>query len=461
MLKSPSESPRQQRIQHPTMSMNVTDATSNHSAAGYITPSPPLSHGRRFRDWDQSPRQRHTRHTRRTLLSQLQKEADRVYGPCVMEVKLQMLLLDDVGSSDSSSSSDDNDNVLSEDNDDSDEGRESPPPILQPPLLTPVSSSSSSGAVATSSSSSSSLMTTAASSSTIAVPENISHIHSIAESTVSDTEAHILFVARPPVMVLVHKGERVIPNIIASLADGSQQINAMWMAYSEDTPVPELEGGDLIRCNLLILRRLDDDHQHTIDMRVIVVDYELVEPNVVASPSPSALIALPWWEAVSSAASVPAALEVPTSTLPHPSLAETFECDGSDCSIAMNLAHGHAHPNGDDYGLYTGDGEEAHVQLAEAYQPLVLSHCVLNMFTFPSLHAMREMNRMADLEIHEMDQSKKRHLHYYYIAIMVFHARRRLELPACIKNYVHSLFPDNYNNNDNESNSSNDDDSDL
>ncbi len=379
---------------------------------------------------------------RHELQQQWQGQADAEFGTGVVEVLTRHMqdleLSDDSDSeasdeetSDSSSGDDANDNQVAAGGYafSSPSGKLSVPND-QPLLLTPKPSDAMS------------LQSPPLSGVPVVVDARVSKIQNFARETTSDCEEHYLYIAREPIMLTKTRRGKLCATISGSLADGDCQIRAEWNAFDEHSPVPNLPAGTLLKMHLLILRRLDDEHRFTIDMRIIVMQWFQVGERRVEVDG-SSLLALPWWEHVASDMTALVVAPPPTSSsssAPPPTPSFPFWCDGSNCSAAMNRASGHDNPGGDDYGAYQGD-VDAGAAPQEPFQPLVLSQCVLETFQFSSLEEMRRMNRYVTLEVDEMEQHHKRHLHYYYISIVCFRARQRLELPSCVVAYIRATFP--------------------
>ena len=276
---------------------------------------------------------------------------------------------------------------------------------------------------------------------TTEVDTKVSKIQTFTHTICSDREEHLLYVCRVPVMDTVHRRNRIHASIVGTLTDGTVQINCIYPTFDENTAVPPLVAGSFIKCKLLILRRLNED-LHTIDLRVTVMQHQLIESTVQVDVA--VLLQLPMWEFNQTSNS-------PALDQEHPS-SNSIEvdddvlqcvCDGIECSAAFNRSSGHEHSNGDDYSCYSGDGlvVESKEALNGTIEPLRTYQCVLHTFSFGSLHEMRAMNQYATAEIFDMTPSQKRHLMYYFIAIMGFRARERLTLPTCVVKYIRSVYP--------------------
>ena len=241
-------------------------------------------------------------------------------------------------------------------------------------------------------------------------------------------------------MDTVTRRNRTHASIVGTLTDGTVQINCIYPTFDENTAVPQLAAGSLIRCKLLILRRLDEDDHCTIDLRVTVMQHRPIESIIRVNVA--ALVQLPMWECSQTSERV--RLEQ-TSSDPTDIDDAVLRCvcDGTECSAALNRSSGQEHPSGDDYSCYAGDGQvvEAKQALEGTVEPLLTHRCVLRTFTFGSLHEMRAMNQYATSEIFNMTYSQKRHLMYYCIAIMGFRARERMTLPMCVVKYIRSVYP--------------------
>ena len=257
----------------------------------------------------------------------------------------------------------------------------------------------------------------------------VSSIAGLAASTKLDAQKVVLYVAELPGVVPLPKHDDRPEAIMLTLSDGVVQVVSRWAVpkpYHKDNLPAFSKAPALLELQVLVLRRYGD-HGETEEMRLVIVHYkEVNEEAGVQRPCCWQLRGLPIFQ---PAPQVPerCTLEFDAHRLGYTC------CDGTQCSHTFQVAEGHT--SGSDYGTTYDNGGDGEPGL------LHVSCCVLRNFEFPPLETMKEMNKYADKEIVDMDNSEKRHLCYYYIARTMFRATQRLPLGECIKTTVRTLYP--------------------